>query len=49
MKTLQAPDVKQNLTDLGVDIVGSTPQQFATIIRADADKWMRLAQGTRRQ
>ncbi len=49
VKTLQAPDVKQNLTDLGVDIVGSTPQQFATIIRADADKWMRLAQGTRRQ
>lgn len=51
VKTMHAPDVKQNLTDLGVDIVGSTPEQFAVTIRSDLDKWMRLAkqkQGTQR-
>lgn len=37
------PDVKQNLTDLGVDIVGGTPEQFAAVIRNDAEKWMRLS------
>jgi tripartite-type tricarboxylate transporter receptor subunit TctC len=37
------PDVKQNLTHLGVDIVGNTPEQFAAVIRNDAEKWMRLA------
>jgi tripartite-type tricarboxylate transporter receptor subunit TctC len=43
VKTMQMPDVKQNLTDLGVDIAGSTPEQFATVIRNDAEKWLRLA------
>ncbi len=43
VKTMQASEVRQNLTDLGVDIVGNTPEQFAAVIRADAEKWMRLA------
>jgi len=43
VKTMQMADVKQQLTDLGVDIVGSTPQQFASVIRTDLDKWMKLA------
>lgn len=43
VKTMQMPDVKQHLTELGVDIVGSTPEQFAAVIRTDAEKWMRLA------
>jgi tripartite-type tricarboxylate transporter receptor subunit TctC len=42
-KTLQAPDVRQTLTDLSLDIIGSTPEQFAATIRTDIDKWMRLA------
>jgi tripartite-type tricarboxylate transporter receptor subunit TctC len=48
VKTMQAPDVKQHLTDLGVDVVGNTPEQFAAVIRTDLDKWMRLASQTRR-
>jgi hypothetical protein len=31
------PDVKQNLTDLGVDIVGGSAEQFATVIRTNAN------------
>ncbi len=42
-QTLKAPDVRQSLTDLSLDIIGNTPEQFAAIIRADIDKWMKLA------
>ena len=42
-KTLQAPDVRQSLTDLSLDIIGSTPEQFTATIRSDIDKWARLA------
>ncbi len=45
-KTLHAPDVRQALTALSVDIIGNTPAQFAAIIRSDLDKWMRLAKQT---
>jgi hypothetical protein len=36
-------DVKQNLTDLGVDIVGGTAEQFAAVKRNDTEKWMHLS------
>jgi tripartite-type tricarboxylate transporter receptor subunit TctC len=49
VKTLQAPDVRQTLTDLSVDVVGNTPQQFAAVIRADLDKWMKLAKQTQKK
>ena len=45
-QTLKAPDVRQSLTDLSLDIVGNTPEQFAAIIRNDIDKWMKLAKST---
>ncbi len=48
-KTLQAPEVRQALTALSVDIIGNTPEQFAAIIRSDLAKWMRLAKQTRQQ
>ena len=48
-KTLQAPEVRQSLTDLSLDIIGSTPEQFSATIRTDIDKWMRLARQTRQQ
>ena len=42
-QALKAPDVRQSLTDLSVENIGSTPEQFAATIRADIDKWMKLA------
>ena len=36
-------DVRQSLTDLSVENIGSTPEQFAATIRTDIDKWMKLA------
>jgi tripartite-type tricarboxylate transporter receptor subunit TctC len=47
-RTLKAPDVRQTLTDLSLDIVGNTPDQFGAIIRADIDKWMKLSKSARR-
>jgi tripartite-type tricarboxylate transporter receptor subunit TctC len=36
---LQKPDVRSRMSGLGVDIIGSTPQEFAAFIRRDIDKW----------
>jgi tripartite-type tricarboxylate transporter receptor subunit TctC len=40
---LKAPDVRQILTELGIDPVGSTPDQFAVTIRHDLEKWLQMA------
>jgi tripartite-type tricarboxylate transporter receptor subunit TctC len=41
-KALKHEDVRQRLADIGVDPVGSTPQEFAEKIRADLEKWGRV-------
>jgi tripartite-type tricarboxylate transporter receptor subunit TctC len=38
-KALADPDVRRALTDLGVDIVGSSPQDFAAYIKSEIPKW----------
>jgi tripartite-type tricarboxylate transporter receptor subunit TctC len=39
IKAMNAPDVKQQLTALGADVVTSTPQEFAAYIHAERVKW----------
>jgi tripartite-type tricarboxylate transporter receptor subunit TctC len=41
-RTLQHPEVRKRLVDIGLDPIGSSPQQFADKIRADLDKWGRV-------
>jgi tripartite-type tricarboxylate transporter receptor subunit TctC len=41
-KALKHEDVRKRLADIGVDPVGSTPQEFAKKIRADLEKWGRV-------
>jgi tripartite-type tricarboxylate transporter receptor subunit TctC len=41
-KALKHPDVQRRLVDIGLDPIGSTPQEFAEKIRADLDKWGRV-------
>lgn len=36
---LQQPDVREQLVAMGLDVVGSSPAEFAAYIRSDADKW----------
>lgn len=41
-RILNLPEVKQQLTGLGAEPVGSTPQQFAELIRSETAKWSRV-------
>jgi tripartite-type tricarboxylate transporter receptor subunit TctC len=37
--TLEDPTVKKSLGDLGVDIIGGTPEEFAVYIKSEIPKW----------
>ena len=37
--TLNDPDVRRSFTSLGVEIAGSTPEQFAAYIKSEIPKW----------
>jgi tripartite-type tricarboxylate transporter receptor subunit TctC len=39
LEALRRPDVSQRLSGLGVDVVGDTPDQFATYIKSESVKW----------
>ena len=39
VKILKMPDIIKNLTSDGGDIVGSTPEQFDALMRAEVAKW----------
>jgi tripartite-type tricarboxylate transporter receptor subunit TctC len=43
MKTLAETDVRDRFTEQGLDPASSTPEQFAAYIRAETDKWGKLA------
>lgn len=43
VKALAQPDVKARLAGGGMLPVGNTPQQFAAVIRADIERWSKLA------
>jgi tripartite-type tricarboxylate transporter receptor subunit TctC len=40
---LKSPDVVARLRDIGAESGGQSPQQFASFIRAETEKWSRLA------
>jgi tripartite-type tricarboxylate transporter receptor subunit TctC len=40
---LKSPDVVARLRDIGAEPGGQSPQQFASFIRAETEKWTRLA------
>ena len=39
VKALSAPDVREKLTSQGFEVVGSSPQEFAGFVAAEAEKW----------
>jgi tripartite-type tricarboxylate transporter receptor subunit TctC len=41
-KALQAPEMKERLSAQGADAIGSTPDQFATHIKTEIDKWSKV-------
>ena len=42
VKVLQLPDIRRRLTELGFDPIGGTPDECASNIRAEIDKWAKL-------
>jgi tripartite-type tricarboxylate transporter receptor subunit TctC len=42
VKALTAPDLRTKFSDLGMDIVGGSPEQLAAIIRRDIPKWAKV-------
>jgi len=41
-RALAAPDVREKMLNLGAEPVGNTPAEFATFIRAEAEKYARV-------
>jgi tripartite-type tricarboxylate transporter receptor subunit TctC len=41
-RILLLPDVKKRMADIAVETAGSSPEELATLTRADADKWGRI-------
>jgi tripartite-type tricarboxylate transporter receptor subunit TctC len=46
VKSLQHPDVKQRLTGIGFDVVGSTPEEFAAYIKSEITKWAKVVKAS---
>ena len=42
VKALAEPDLRAKFSELGMDIVGSSPEQLAAIIKADIPKWAKV-------
>ena len=42
VRALAQPDLRAKFGDLGMDIVGSSPEQLSAIIRADIPKWAKV-------
>ena len=38
-RVLALPDVKQRVTDLGFDVIASTPEEFAAQVKAEIERW----------
>jgi tripartite-type tricarboxylate transporter receptor subunit TctC len=40
--TLALPEVKEKFAALGLDIIGGTPQDFATVMRSEGERWAKV-------
>jgi tripartite-type tricarboxylate transporter receptor subunit TctC len=41
-RALQASDVRQRLGDVGMEVVGNTPAEFAAVIKSELQRWAKL-------
>jgi tripartite-type tricarboxylate transporter receptor subunit TctC len=46
-KALKLPDVAEKLREFGLDPVGNTPEEHAAQLRADLDRWARVAKSAK--
>jgi tripartite-type tricarboxylate transporter receptor subunit TctC len=46
MATLNDPEVRKSLTDLGLDVAGSTPDELAAYIKSEIPKWAAIVKAS---
>jgi tripartite-type tricarboxylate transporter receptor subunit TctC len=46
MATLNDPAARKQLTDLGIDLVGNSPDEFRAYIKSEIPKWARIVQAS---
>ena len=44
-RALAQPDVRRRMAELGVDLIGNTPAEFAAIIKAEIPQWAAVIKG----
>jgi tripartite-type tricarboxylate transporter receptor subunit TctC len=45
VKTLAMPDVRKRLDELGLEVVGNTPAEFAAVIKKEIPEWAKVIKG----
>ena len=46
VRLLRANDTKNRMNDLGLDIIASSPEQFAAHLRSETDKWSKVVKAS---
>ena len=46
IKVLNMPEIKERLLNLGAEVIGSTPDEFAAVIKADMAKYAKVVKDT---
>jgi len=44
-RQLESPEIRDRLTAIGADPVGSTSEEFAALLKAETEKWARVVRG----
>ena len=42
VKALALPDLRAKLADLGLETIGNSPDEFATVIKSEIQKWAKV-------
>ena len=42
VKTLRSPDIRERLTQIGFDVVASTPEEFGKFMKDEVERWTRV-------
>ena len=42
VRTLALPDLRDKLIDLGIEVIGNSPDEFAAVIKSEIPKWAKV-------
>jgi tripartite-type tricarboxylate transporter receptor subunit TctC len=44
VRALRSPEIRDRLTQIGFDVVASTPEEFGQFMKAEVDRWTSVVQ-----